>query len=69
MAHLLVPLAIASRWLVSRGRWVVKKGYRRLIDDGRTQSWHLSLFQPGVGWKERLASYTQAIPVRLYVYL
>jgi Transposase DDE domain len=69
VAHLLLPLAIAYLWLVSLGRWVVKKGYRRLIDDGSAQSWHFSLFQLGVGWKERLASYTQAIPVLLYVYL
>ena len=27
------------------------------------------LFQLGRGWKERLASYTEAIPVPLYVYL
>jgi hypothetical protein len=68
VAHLLLPLAIAYLWLVSLGRWVVKKGYRQLIDDGSAQRWHFSLFQLGVGWKERLASYTQAIPVLLYVY-
>jgi hypothetical protein len=69
VARLLLPLAIAYLWLVSLGRWVVKKGYRRLIDDGTAQSWHFSLFQLGVGWKERLASYTLAIPVLLYLYL
>ena len=69
IVRLLLPLAIAYLWLVSLGRWVVKKGYRRLIDDGTAQSWHYSLFQLGVGWKERLASYTLAIPVLLYIYL
>lgn len=69
LLHLLLPLAIAYLWLVSLGRWVVKKGYRRLIDDGTAQTWHYSLFQLGVGWKERLASYTQAMPVLLYLYL
>ncbi len=69
VAQLLLPLAIAYLWLVSLGRWVVKKGYRRLIDDGTARTWHYSLFQLGVGWKERLASYTLAIPVLLYVYL
>lgn len=69
VARLLVPLAIAYLWLVALGRWVVKKGYRRLIDDGDAQTWHFSLFQLGVGWKERLASYTRAIPVLLYVYV
>ena len=69
VAHLLLPLAIAYLWLVSLGRWVVKKGYRRLIDDGDARTWQYSLFQLGVGWKERLSSYTQAIPVLLLVYL
>jgi hypothetical protein len=69
LLHLLLPLAIAYLWLVSLGRWVVKKGYRTLIDDGTARNWHYSLFQLGVGWKERLASYTQAIPVVLYLYL
>ena len=69
VARLLLPLAIAYLWLVSLGRWVVKKGYRRLIDDGDARTWHYSLFQLGVGWKERLSSYTQAIPVLLRLYL
>jgi hypothetical protein len=69
VARLLLPLAIAYLWLVSLGRWVVKRGYRRLIDDGDARTWHYSLFQLGLGWKERLASYTQAIPVLLLLYL
>lgn len=69
IARLLLPLALAYLWLVALGRWVVKKGYRRLIDDGTAHSWHYSLFQLGVGWKERLASYTVAIPVLLHLYL
>jgi DDE family transposase len=68
-ARLLLPLVIAYLWFVSLGRWVVKKGYRKQIDDGEAHNWHFSLFQLGVGWKERLASYTQAIPVLLYIYL
>jgi hypothetical protein len=69
VARLLLPLAIAYLWLVSLGRWVVKRGYRCLIDDGEARTWHYSLFQLGVGWKERQASYTQAIPVLLHLYL
>ena len=68
VAQLLLVLAIAYLWLVSVGRWVVKRGYRRLIDDGSSRDWHFSLFQLGVGWKERLASYTQALPVLFYIY-
>lgn len=67
--RLLLPLVIAYVWFVSLGRWVVKKGYRKLIDDGEAHSWHFSLFQLGIGWKERLASYTQAMPILLYIYL
>jgi hypothetical protein len=67
--RLLLPLVIAYLWLVSLGRWVVKRGYRRLIDDGTARNWHYSLFQWGVGWKERLQSFTQALPVVLYLYL
>jgi hypothetical protein len=68
-ARLLLPLVIAYLWLVAVGRWVVKRGYRRLVDDGPARSWKYSLFQIGVAWKERLASYTQAIPVVLILYL
>lgn len=68
VARLLLVLAIAYLWLVSVGRWVVKRGYRRLIDDGSSHKWHFSLFQLGVGWKEHLASYTLALPVLFFLY-
>ena len=68
-ARLLLPLVIAYLWLVAVGRWVVKRGYRNLVDDGPARSWKYSLFQIGVAWKERLASYTQAIPLVLILYL
>jgi hypothetical protein len=67
--RLLLPLSIAYLWLMAVGRWVVKRGYRRLVDDGEARSWKYSLFQIGVAWKERLVSYTQAIPVILTLYL
>jgi hypothetical protein len=68
LTRLLLVLAIAYLWLVSLGRWVVKRGYRRQIDNGAPRSWHFSLFQLGVGWKERLHSFTQPLPVILYLY-
>lgn len=68
LARLLIVLAIAYLWLVSVGRWVVKKGYRRLIDDGSRRNWHFSLFQLGVGWMERLHSFTLPLPVILFLY-
>lgn len=68
LTRLLLVLAIAYLWLVSLGRWVVKRGYRRRIDDGRPRNWHFSLFQLGVGWMERLHSFGQPLPVILYLY-
>jgi hypothetical protein len=69
VARLLIVLAIGYLWLVSIGRWLVKRGYRRLIDDGTARNWHFSLFQLGVGWLERLHSFTLSLPVLLYLYL
>jgi hypothetical protein len=69
LAGLLIVLALAYLWLVSLGRWVVKRGYRRLIDDGTARGWHFSLFQLGVGWMHRLHSRTLPVPVLLYLYL
>ncbi len=68
LARLLVPVLIAYIWLVSIGRWVVKRGYRRLIDHGAHRAWRYSLFQLGVGWLERLHSYHRIPPVLLFLY-
>ncbi|MFQ3682897.1 transposase [Roseiflexus sp.] len=68
-ARLLVPLVIAYLWFVAVGRWVVKRGYRTLVDDGPARSWKYSLCHIGIAWNERLGSYTQAIPVLLKLYL
>jgi len=69
LVRLLLVLAIAYLWLISIGRWLVKRGYRRRIDDGSAREWHFSLFQLGVGWMERLHSYSRPLPVLLYLYL
>ena len=69
MERLLIPVLIASIWLVSVGRWVVKRGYRRLIDHGASRAWRYSLFQLGVGWLERVQSYHRLPPVILYLYV
>jgi DDE family transposase len=68
LVRLLLVLAIAYLWLVCVGRWVVKRGYRQLIDDGTRHKWHFSLFQLGVGWLERLRSFSQPPPVIMYLY-
>jgi hypothetical protein len=69
LVRLLLVLAIAYLWLVSLGRWVVKRGYRRLIDDGTSRQWHFSLFQLGVGWMERVQSIPQPPPMIIYLYV
>ena len=69
MVRLLILIAIAYLWLVSIGRWVVKRGYRRIIDDGTSRNWQYSLFQMGVGWLQRGNSFTKALPVLFYLYL
>jgi hypothetical protein len=48
---------------------VVKRGYRRLIDDGAARRWQYSLFQLGAGWIERLHSYNLPPPVIVYLYV
>jgi len=68
LTRLLLVLAIGYVWLVSLGRWLVKRGYRRRIDDGKPRNWHFSLFQLGVGWMERVHSFSQPPPVILYLY-
>ena len=68
LERLLIPMLIAYIWLVSIGRWVVKRGYRRLIDHGAARAWRYSLFQLGVGWLERLQSYHRLPPVILHLY-
>ncbi len=68
LTRLLLVLAIGYLWLVSLGRWLVKRGYRRRIDDGTPRNWHFSLFQLGIGWMERVHSFSQALPVILYLY-
>jgi len=68
LTRLLLVLAIGYLWLVSLGRWLVKRGYRRRIDDGGPRNWHFSLFQLGVGWMARVHSFSQPLPVILYLY-
>jgi hypothetical protein len=68
LEQLLIPVLIAYIWLVSLGRWVVKRGYRRRIDHGAPREWRYSLFQLGVGWLEHLRSYHRLPPVLLFLY-
>jgi hypothetical protein len=66
--RLLIVLALAYLLFLSVGRWVVKRSYRRLIDDGVPRAWHYSLFQLGVGWLIYCQSNGHSIPVILSLY-
>jgi hypothetical protein len=67
-AQLRLPVVIADLWLIAIGRWVVKRGYRGLGDDGPARSGKYRLFQIGVAGKECLAVYTQPVPMLFKLY-
>lgn len=61
--RLILALALAYVLFLSIGRWVVKRGYRELIDDGTPRHWHYSLFQLGIGWFVYCQVQEQTMPV------
>ena len=68
-ARLLILVCLVYVWFVSIGRWLVKKGYRRLLDAGASNAWQQSLFTLAVSWQNRLRSFDQPMPVFWFVYL
>lgn len=69
IARLLIPLVLTYVWFVALGRWVVKRGYRTLVDAGPARQWKYSLFQLGVAWKERMGSFVRPPPLLFVLYL
>jgi hypothetical protein len=67
--RLLVLVCLVYLWFVSVGRWLVKRGYRCLIDAGPADKWQWSLFTLAVAWQNRLHSFAQQMPVFWKVYL
>jgi hypothetical protein len=67
--RLLVLVCLVYLWFVSVGRWLVKRGYRCLIDAGPADDWQWSLFTLAVAWQNRLHSFAQQLPVFWKVYL
>ena len=53
LERLLLGLALAYVLLLSVGRWVVKRGWRRQVDTGGGRRWKVRLFQIGGSWLER----------------
>jgi hypothetical protein len=68
LERLLLGLALAYVLLLSLGRWVVKRGYRRRVDAGPAHRWKLSLFQIGVSWLEQRRNAQEPIRVAFYLY-
>jgi hypothetical protein len=68
-ARLLVLVCLVYLWFVSLGRWLVKRGYRCLIDAGPAERWQWSLFTLAVAWQNRLRSFAHQMPVFWKLYL
>lgn len=68
-ARLLILVCLVYVWFVSIGRWLVKKGYRVLLDAGASDCWQQSLFSLAVAWQNRLRTFDQPMRVFWFVYL
>ena len=67
-SRLLTLICVVYVWFVSVGRWLVKRGYRRLVDAGPSRAWQLSLFTLAIAWQNRLRSFNQQMPVFWLIY-
>jgi hypothetical protein len=67
-ARLILLVCLVYLWFVSIGRWLVKRGYRTLLDAGASTAWQQSLFTLAVAWQNRLRTFDQPMPVFWYVY-
>ena len=67
--RLIVLVCLVYVWFVSIGRWLVKRGYRALLDAGISARWQQSLFSLAVAWQNRLRSLDQPLRVFWYIYL
>jgi Transposase DDE domain len=67
--RLLILVCLVYVWFVSIGRWLVKKGYRALLDAGASRDWQQSLFSLAVAWQNRLRTFDQPMRVFWFVYI
>jgi len=68
-ARLLILVCLVYIWFVSIGRWLVKRGYRALLDAGASDRWQQSLFTLAVAWQNRLRSLDQPMRVFWFIYI
>lgn len=66
--RLIILVCLIYVWFVSVGRWLVKRGYRTLLDVGVSEAWRLSLFSLAVAWQNRLRTFDRPMPVFWFVY-
>ena len=67
--RLIILVCLVYLWFVSIGRWLVKRGYRTLLDAGASDAWQQSLFTLAVAWQNRLRTFDQPMPVFWFVYM
>lgn len=67
--RLIILVSLVYLWFVSVGRWLVKRGYRTLLDAGPSDAWQLSLFTLAVAWQNRLRTFDRPMPVFWFVYM
>jgi hypothetical protein len=68
-ARLIILVCLVYLWFVSIGRWLVKRGYRTLLDAGASNAWQQSLFTLAVAWQNRLRTFDQPMRVLWFVYI
>jgi hypothetical protein len=67
--RLIILVCLVYLWFVSVGRWLVKRGYRTLLDAGASHAWQQRLFTLAVAWQNRLRTFDQPMPVFWFVYM
>jgi len=61
IGRLFLGFGIVFVWLITRGNWVVKRGYRHLVDHKSRRD--KSYFRLGSDWVERCCALNRPIPL------
>jgi hypothetical protein len=67
LSRLLLIVCLAYTWLLHTGAWVIKRGFRHLID--RSDRRDRSLFQLGVHWLQRCLTNSKSLHIGFKPYL
>ena len=67
--RLIILVCLVYLWFVSVGRWLVKRGYRTLLDAGPSDAWQQSLFTLAIAWQNRCRTFDRPLPVFWFVYM